>query len=257
MNPFLLAAVTVFCFMTALFLIAVMTKDNGVVDIGWGIGFMLVAAVTMENSGTLFPKQKLLMFLIVMWGLRLASYICIRNWGKPEDFRYAQWRKQWGDKVLVNSFLRIFMLQGFIMLVMCLPIIIVNSTPRTLDLKSLYPIGGGLWAIGFFFESLADLQMFYFKDNVAHEGHIMNKGLWKYSRHPNYFGEALMWWGIFIVSIPSGYWYFTVWSPALITFLLLKVSGVTLLEKKYEGNDAYSDYKRRTSTFIPWFPKQI
>lgn len=256
MNTYLLSAVCIFGFMCLLFLLAAAKKDNGLADIGWGLGFILVAWVTFEFSTTNLPKQRLLLLMVTLWGVRLASYLTIRNWGKPEDFRYANWRKEWGNKVLLNSFLRVFMLQGVVMWVLCLPLIIINSTPKTFHLESLYFVGAIIWAIGFFIEGISDYQMLCFKDNPAHKGHVMQKGLWRYSRHPNYFGEALVWWGIFLVAVPSGYWYISIASPVLITFLLLKVSGVTMLEKKYEGNDAYSEYKRKTNAFIPWFPKQ-
>lgn len=256
MNPYLLAAATIFVFMVLMFIIATLLKKNSVVDAGWGIGFILVAAVTMLQNHPALPKQRLIMFLIVLWGCRLASYIAIRNWGKPEDYRYADMRRRWGKDVTWRAFLQIFMLQGAIMFIVALPIIVINSTPRTDFSDWLYGIGVGLWVIGFFTESLADHQMFFFKEDPHHEGKIMDKGLWKYSRHPNYFGEALQWWGVFVIAIPSGMWYVSIISPIVITFLLLKVSGVALLEQKYDGNDKYAEYKRKTSAFIPWFPKQ-
>jgi steroid 5-alpha reductase family enzyme len=255
MEPFLLSAFCIFCFMCLLFMIAQVKQDNGIVDGGWGIGFVLVAALTLSQYGHYYPKQKLTMFLVALWGLRLASYIIIRNWDKPEDFRYAKWRQEWGDKFIVRSFLQVFMLQGVIMFITCLPVIVINSTGHTRSLASLYPVGAGVWLLGFCFESIADHQMFFFKENPNNSGKVMNKGLWKYSRHPNYFGEALQWWGIFIISIPSGMWYVSALSPLTITFLLLKVSGVTMLEKKYEGNDKYEEYKSKTNAFIPWLPK--
>lgn len=255
MNPFLLSAATIFVFMLIMFFIALLLKNNGVADIGWGIGFILVAAVTMEQNFPSLPKQRLLMFLIVLWGCRLASYVTIRNWGKPEDFRYANWRKEWGNTVIWRSFLQVFMLQGAIMFAIALPIIIINSTPSTDFSDWLYGLGAGLWVVGFFFESVADHQMFFFKEDVHNKGKVMDKGLWRYSRHPNYFGESLQWWGVFVLAIPSGMWYISIISPVLLTFLLLKVSGVSLLEKKYDGNDKYAEYKRKTNAFIPWLPK--
>ncbi len=151
--------------------------------------------------------------------------------------------------------MQVFMLQGAVMFIVALPIIIVNHTTTTDKSDWLYPAGAGLWLIGFCFESIADHEMFFFKENVNNAGKVMSKGLWRYCRHPNYFGEALQWWGIFIIAIPSGHWYIAILSPITITYLLLKVSGVTLLEKKYEGNDAYTEYKRKTNAFIPWLPK--
>jgi len=255
MNAYLLAAATIFTFMTVLFFVALFLKNNSIADIGWGVGFIVVTAVTLGLNHPVLPKQRLVMFLIALWGCRLASYIAIRNWGKPEDFRYANWRKEWGKNVVWRSFLQVFMLQGLIMFIISLPILVINSTPPTDFSEWLYPFGAGVWVIGFFFETVADHQMFFFKEDAKNKGKVMNKGLWRYSRHPNYFGEALQWWGIFTIAIPSGMWYVSLISPMVITFLLLRVSGVTLLEKKYEGNDAYSAYKRNTSPFIPWRPK--
>lgn len=258
LHPLGLSGLCIFGFMCTMFVVALILKKNSIVDSAWGVGFIIVCTVTLlQNKGENYPaKQTLMMFIVALWGLRLASYIAIRSWGKPEDFRYAQWRKQWGKNVVWRSFLQVFMLQGIIMFIISLPIIVVNSTPHTTWGGSLYPIGAVIWLIGFICESVADHQMFFFKEKKSNHGRVMHHGLWKYSRHPNYFGETLVWWGIYIVSIPSGYWYITIISPVVITFLLLKVSGVTLLEKKYDGNDEYALYKQKTNAFIPWLPKK-
>ncbi len=258
MNPFLLSALCIFGFMCVMFVIALIKKDNSIVDTGWGIGFIIVAVVTLSVYGDGIFKQRLVSYLVVLWGLRLSLYIGIRNWGTPEDFRYANWRKQWGNNVVWRSFLQVFMLQGVIMFINSLPVVIVNSGPFVLrKYIALSIIGTAIWFVGFLFEGLADKQMFDFKsDRHPHKAKVMNKGLWKYSRHPNYFGEALMWWGIFLLAIPSGHWYISILAPLTITYLLLKVSGVTLLEKKYEGNDEYELYKKHTNAFLPWFPKR-
>ncbi|HWB62682.1 MAG TPA: DUF1295 domain-containing protein, partial [Chitinophagales bacterium] len=225
--------------------------------VGWGVGFIIVAYVTYACFGHFRPRQKLITFLVTIWGLRLALYILIRNWGKPEDFRYAQWRKEWGKNVVWRSFLQVFMLQGVIMFINTLPIVIVNASQHgNRALADVYAAGSLVWGIGFIFEAVGDWQMYMFKTN-RHKHGIMKTGLWKYTRHPNYFGEALMWWGIFLIAIPSGQWYISILAPVTITFLLLRVSGVTLLEKKYEGNDDYSNYKRSTNAFIPWLPKKL
>jgi steroid 5-alpha reductase family enzyme len=255
MDPLLLSALCIFCFMCLMFFIALVKKDNSIVDVGWGIGFILVAYITFFFCGQGRLHQKLVTFIVQIWGLRLALYILIRNWGKPEDFRYAQWRKEWGQHVVVRSFFQVFMLQGLIMFINTLPIVIINSTPVIhKSLEWLYPVGSGIGFIGFFFEAVGDWQMYMFKNN-PHKHGVMNTGLWRYSRHPNYFGEAVQWWAMFLLAIPSGRWYISILAPVTITFLLLRVSGVTLLEKKYDGNDDYSQYKRSTSSFIPWFPK--
>ena len=140
MNPFLLSALCIFCFMSFMFVIALIKKDNSIVDIGWGIGFIVVALVTFFYFGYERRSQRLVTFLTIVWGTRLAVYILIRNWGKPEDFRYAQWRKDWGKNVVVRSFFQVFMLQGCIMFINTLPIVIVNSAPRIVypHLKGLY-----------------------------------------------------------------------------------------------------------------------
>ena len=258
MNPFLLSALCIFSFMSLMFIIAQLKRDNSVVDVGWGLGFIIVTAVTYFVYGDERFHQKIIVYLVIVWGLRLSVFICTRNWGKPEDFRYANWRKEWGKNVVWRSFLQVFMLQGAIMFINLLPVIVMNTDVSiNKAYKSLYPIGTAVWCIGFFFEALGDWQMYMFKTDTHHRKiHVMNRGLWRYTRHPNYFGEALMWWGIFLLAIPSGKWYLSVLSPITITFLLLRVSGVTMLEKKYEGDDEYSKYKQETSAFFPWFPKK-
>ena len=239
-----------------MFILAQIKRDNSIVDVGWGIGFIIITAVTYFVYGDERFHQKLVSYLVIMWGLRLSIYIGIRNMGKPEDFRYANWRIEWGNNFLVRSFFQVFMLQGLIMFINVLPIIIVNNDLTILkSYKFLYPIGCGIWCIGFFFEAVGDMQMYLYRTGHHKKEAIMNTGLWRYTRHPNYFGEAMMWWGIFLLAIPSGLWYVSVIAPITITFLLLKVSGVTMLEKKYDGNDAYSLYKKNTSAFFPWFPK--
>ncbi len=256
MNTYLLAFLVIFLFMSAMYLLSLWKKDMSIADCGWGLGFVLVAVITFFLNGEDRFHQKIVTYLVFIWGLRLSFYITMRNWGKPEDFRYANWRRQWGDTLIWRSFLQVFMLQGAIMFVNLLPVLVVNDGGSImLSYKALYPIGCVVWGIGFLFEAVGDWQMYMFKTGHHRKHAIMNTGLWRYTRHPNYFGEAVMWWGIFLLSIPSGGWYISVWGPVTITYLLLRVSGVTMLEKKYEGDDAYSEYKRNTSAFFPWFPK--
>lgn len=249
-----LSALLVFIFMTVLFLIAQVIKNNSIVDIGWGIGFIVIAVAGMIASEIYAPRQLLLSAMILCWGLRLAVYIFIRNKGKGEDYRYRQWREEWGRHVVWRSFLQVFMLQGFIMLLIALPLMAVNASPAN-TLTWIDVAGFLVWSVGFYFEAVSDYQMMQFKKEPGSKGKIMTRGLWKYSRHPNYFGEALLWWGIFLVSISAGYWWISIISPALITFLLLKVSGVAMLEKKYKGNAEFEAYAERTSAFLPLPPK--
>lgn len=227
-------------------------------DVGWGIGFIIVTLVTLIVYGDENFHQRLVSYLVMVWGLRLSIYIGIRNLGQPEDFRYANWRRQWGTHIALHSFFQIFLLQGVVMFINTLPVVVVNTDSVIMkSYKVLYPVGCAVWAVGFLFQSLGDLEMYMFKsDTHPHKKKILSSGVWKYTRHPNYFGEAVMWWGIFLLAIPSGQWYISVLAPLTITFLLVRVSGVTMLEKKYEGNEEYAEYKKRTPAFIPWFPKQ-
>jgi steroid 5-alpha reductase family enzyme len=251
----LLSSFVIFAYMTLFFLIAQALKDNSIVDIGWGIGFVVLSASLLYQSELISPRQWLLFVLVVLWGIRLSTHIFIRNHGKPEDFRYANWRKEWGKYVVIRSFLQVFMLQGFFMFIIALPIMMVKiSEPSSLQLMDF--IGLAVWLVGFYFEVIGDYQMVQFKKNPLNKGKFITTGLWKYTRHPNYFGECIMWWGIFIISIPVGNIFVSVISPLVLTWLLTRVSGVSMLEKKYEGNKAFEEYAKKTPAFVPWFPKQ-
>jgi len=268
-----------------MYLLALRLKDNSIVDIGWGIGFIIVALATLIDGETFYPRQLLITAIIIVWGLRLAIYIFIRNRGKGEDFRYKAWRKEWGKTIYWRSYLQVFMLQGAIMFVIALPVMQINSSASA-ELGIADFIGVVIWLIGFLFEAIGDGQMMRFKKKQSltptlsassalrtpspkGEGNrnvnlgegtnpkqIMRSGLWKYTRHPNYFGESLLWWGIFIIAIGAGNLFISLISPVLLTFMLLKVSGVAMLEKKYTGNAEYDEYIRKTSAFVPMPPEK-
>ena len=244
-------------YMTAWFAAAMVKKDNSIADIAWGLGFVLVAAVTFLKRGSLFLPL-LVTGLVAVWGGRLAFHILLRNRKRGEDPRYAAWRRSWGRSFVWRSYLQVFLLQGFFLLVISSPVVLVNTGRN-------YPYSGTdlqlmagflLWCAGFFFEAVGDAQLARFKRDPANKGKIMDRGLWRFTRHPNYFGESLMWWGIFLLALEVPYGWTTVVSPLLITFLLVRVSGVPLLEKRYAGNVEYQAYARRTSVFIPWLPKK-
>ena len=251
----LYSAIAIFIYMAIVFVLAAVIKNNSIVDVAWGIGFMIVAIFTFFLEKGFTVRQILVTALVFIWGTRLATHISIRNRGRGEDFRYAQWRKEWGRWFILRSFFQIFMLQAVLLLVIAYPVMLVNHSQER-RMTCLDVIGAILWLVGFFFESVGDFQLLKFKQNPENKGKIMSKGLWRYTRHPNYFGEALMWWGIFIIVLSVKNGWTGVISPVLITFLLLRVSGVILLEKKYEGNKEFEEYARRTSAFIPWFPKK-
>lgn len=249
------SALAVFAYMTGLFVVALVRKDNSLADIGWGLGFILVAALTFFIEPGFTLRSLLVTGLVVIWGLRLAVYVFIRNTGRCEDFRYAKWRREWGRRFILRSYLQVFLLQGLLMLIIVYPVVLVNRTadgPWT----AWDVLGAALWLLGFFFESVGDFQLLRFKRDPASKGKIMTTGLWATTRHPNYFGEATQWWGLFVIALSVRFGWTAVVSPVTITFLLLRVSGVTRLEKKYEGNPEFAAYARATSAFIPRKPRK-
>ena len=253
-----ISAVLIVVFMSAVFILSLWRRDNGMVDVAWGIGFLLVALATYFLSEIETIRKALLTALIIVWGTRLALRIYLKNRGKPEDFRYRKWREEWGRTFVVRSFLQIYLLQGIVMFFVALPIIITNTLGGPTSLGILDFFGLSLWLLGFFFEARGDYELDRFlRDPARRPGSIMTSGLWRYTRHPNYFGEATMWWGLALIALSVGpYGSLAFISPVLITFLLLKVSGVPMLEAKWAGNPGFEAYKRRTSVFIPWFSRQ-
>lgn len=248
-------ALAVVLYMTLLFLLALRMKDNSIVDIGWGPGFVLVAALTFFWEPGFEARHALVSALTLVWGARLGVHIWLRKRGKPEDFRYAAWRKSWGRSFVLRSFFQIFMLQAVLLLLVSWPVWWVNLS-RGRGLTWLDAAGAAVWLVGFFFEAAGDAQMERFKRDPANRGRIVASGLWRLSRHPNYFGEVTMWWGLFLVALGAPLGFTAVVSPALITFLLLRVSGIPMLERKYAGRPDWEDYARRTSAFFPWLPKK-
>jgi len=221
-------------------------------DIGYGIGFLVFIYATALQAPTLFLFQYVLLALVTVWGVRLAVRIFAKNKGKSEDFRYKNWREQWGKTFVVRSFFQIYLLQGSIIALVASPIVLALIFGTGDSLALLFFCGVLLWCIGFFFETVGDYQLDAFIHNPQNKGGIMMSGLWSYTRHPNYFGESMIWFGITFASIAvTPVALFGIISPLLITFLLLKVSGVPLLEKRWEGNAQWEKYKNRTSVFIP------
>lgn len=253
MSIYFILGVILFFYMCFWYFIAILKKRNDVADIAWGLGFVLMAW-----SSFYFSNFSLIAFIVnifvTIWGLRLSSHIYLRNRNKYEDSRYLVWRQEW-KYFYLRSFFQVFLLQGLLLFLIVYPVIFINeNAPSAFNL--FYTLGIFVWIFGFIFESVADWQLKNFISNPENKGKIMQTGLWKFSRHPNYFGEVTMWWGIFLIAIFLPYGFYTIFGPLTITFLILFVSGVPMLEKKYEGNLDFEDYKKRTSRFIPWFPKQ-
>ncbi|MFW9917837.1 MAG: DUF1295 domain-containing protein [Candidatus Thorarchaeota archaeon] len=256
----LLSAVFLFLYLNLWFILALIFKDNSIMDYAWGTGFILVAIVSLlagEVADDLNLRSLIVTALVTLWGLRLALYIFLRHRGKGEDWRYKKWREDWGKWFVPRSYLQVFMLQGILLMIIAAPIIVVNSVSDS-DLTAVDLLGVLVWLIGFFFEAAGDWQLSQFKKDPNNKGKIMTTGLWKYTRHPNYFGEVTMWWGIFLMALlvefPLGL--ASIIGPAVITFLILRVSGITMLEAKYKGNPDFEAYAQRTSAFFPWFPKK-
>ena len=246
----------VFVYMTLWWLVATALKRNDLADVAWGLGFPAVGLAEIAATwGRVPPVLVLLTALTAVWGVRLAWHIGARRRGTPEDFRYAQWRTEWGRTVVWRSYLQVFLLQGVFMLMISSPIIVAAAAPPG-PLGVLPWLGAAVWLAGVLIEAVADAQLAAFKRDSANKGHIMDRGLWNWSRHPNYFGESLLWWGVWIGCLGAPWGWIAVVGPVTITFLLLKVSGVPLLEKHYEGNAAYQEYARRTSIFVPLPPKK-
>jgi len=254
MNYFLTLGVVLFLYMSFWFVMSVAKKRNDVADTAWGLGYVLLAWVSFfvgEAHGT---RGLLVGLLVSIWGIRLAWHIHRRNKGKAEDYRYAKWRQEWGKWFYFRSYGQVYLLQGALLFVIVLPVLFINNSLDT-SLNYLDFVGLAVWIVGFIFESLGDAQLARFIKYSANKGKLMQGGLWKYTRHPNYFGEVTMWWGIWIIalSVADGVW--GIVGPLTITFLILKVSGIPMLEKKMEENPEFAEYKKRTSVFVPWFPK--
>lgn len=247
-----IVALIILVYVHLVFVIALLIKDNSIMDIAWGTGFVLVSLVLLFYTDLISSRLLIITGLITVWGARLSGYIYVRNRKRGEDYRYKNWREKWGENRVIKSYLQVFLLQGFIMLILCLPLIRIASVqPQPLTIFDF--AGMLLWVVGFTFEAVGDYQLRKFKARPENKGKIMTSGLWHYTRHPNYFGEAVLWWGLGLlaVSLPLGW--LSLISPLTITILLLRVSGVTLLEKKYNDNPEYQRYKQQTPAFFPKF----
>jgi steroid 5-alpha reductase family enzyme len=249
------AALAVMGGMTALWLVSLPLRNASIIDVAWGPAFLLQAVVYALVTDGSPARSTLVLALVGAWALRLALHIGSRNAGKGEDFRYAAWRREAGGSWWWQSFLKVFALQGALSLVIGLPLLAAMSGgPETLTW--LDGAGAAVWTIGFAFEAVGDWQLRAWLRDPANRGRTLRTGLWRYTRHPNYFGDATQWWGLWLIAVAAGGWW-TVFAPALMTFLLVRVSGVGLLEQTIpDRRPDYADYLRTTSAFIPWFPKE-
>jgi steroid 5-alpha reductase family enzyme len=252
----ILTAATVFVFVTLLFVLSVILQRNDVADVAWGVGVVLarIPAYVLSGEGSFIAS--LVLGLACVWGARLSLRIFLRNRKKGEDFRYRVWRESWGRFFFVRSYIQIYLLQGFLMLVVGYPLIHVSLFAGDATVPGLVWLGALVWAVGFFFEVVGDYQLDRFMGTSHAPGTVLTSGLWRYTRHPNYFGEVTMWWGIglMVLTIPHGV--FALIGPLTITFLILKVSGIPLLEKKFADNPLFQKYACETSVFFPLPPRR-
>lgn len=241
--------------MALLWLISVAARDASVIDIFWGIGFALIAWLPLALGAAPTLRKGLVGLLATVWGLRLAAHLAWRNVGRGEDFRYRAMRRHHGRLFPLASLYLVFGLQGALMWVISLPIQAVQSAAAAPPLGRWDAVGVTLWVLGFALESVADQQLARFRSDPANAGKVLDRGLWRYTRHPNYFGDAVVWWGLFGFAAAVGAWWTAV-GPLLMTVLLLRVSGVPLLERTLrETKRGYAEYTSRTSAFLPWPPR--
>ncbi len=254
MNYYTTLALILFVYMSLWFVYSLVKKRNEVADVAWGLGFVLLAWVSLFLSQDFGLRSILVNILVSVWGLRLAIHIHSRNKGKAEDYRYLAWRKEWGKWFYLRSYMQVYLLQGFLLYLIVFPILMIHSRPGS-SLGWLDLVGVFVWLFGFYFESVGDAQLARFIKNPENKGKLMQTGLWAYTRHPNYFGEVTQWWGIWLIalSIPNGW--MSIIGPITITFLILKVSGIPLLEKKMAENPDFAEYKKSVSLFFP-LPKK-
>ncbi len=244
--------------MTGLWLLSLARRDASVVDPFWGMGFIIVTWFTLASTppAQSVERSGLLAALTTIWGLRLSLYLLWRNWGQGEDRRYRAMREHHGSRFWWVSLLTVFLLQGVILWIVSLPIQAVMLNPESQPIGWLDFVGAALWSVGLFFEAVGDLQMSRFQADPNNMGLVMDRGLWRLTRHPNYFGDFCIWWGLYLVASAGGAAW-TIFSPLLMSCLLLKVSGVTLLEKTItHRRPGYAAYQARTSEFIPWLPRK-
>ncbi|HAC56704.1 TPA: steroid 5-alpha reductase [Candidatus Saccharibacteria bacterium] len=258
-TDFVLCGVVAAAFMSLVFLYAERIKRYDLVDAAWGMTFIVVALFSffMQRGSVLdFDLQLIVTTLVVLWGGRLTWHILRRiQDSKTEDARYVELRKRWKGNVRFNTYTRIYLVQALLALFISVPVIHINLFAGG-NISAFAWLGVLVWVIGFCFEVVGDQQLGSFVSQPENKGKLMTGGLWKYSRHPNYFGELTQWWGIFIICLTIPYGLVGIIGPVLISYLILFVSGVSLSEKRFEGRTGWDAYRKRTSALIPLPPRK-
>lgn len=253
----LYTAIAVFVYVSAWYVASLVLRDASIMDTAWGPGFLLVFAVAWATEPVLHWRPAILAALVAAWALRLAAHIHTRNRNRGEDPRYAAWRVEAGRSWWWRSFFKVFALQGVILWAVSAPLVVVATTPGPPGLTPWDVVAVAFWLVGFGFEAVGDAQLAAFRRDRRNRGRIMDRGLWRYSRHPNYFGECVLWcgYGLAALAVPGGW--MTLFGPALMVWLIIRVSGVTMLERLLTASrPGYAAYVARTPAFFPWFPKE-
>jgi steroid 5-alpha reductase family enzyme len=252
---YLIGGLVILSLMFLLWLASLALKNASIVDMFWGTGFVIAAWAYAQMTPFADPVRRyFLLALVTVWGLRLSYYILRRNWGKPEDFRYAKWRAETGAPWWWQSLFRVFLLQGVLMWIISIPLLAAQLRPG-LPFGAIDLLAVIVWGIGFLFEALGDWQLARFKAIPHNRGQVMTQGVWRYTRHPNYFGDAAQWWGYYLFALAAGGWW-AILGPILMTLFLVRVSGVALLEKTMSTRPGYAEYAARTSAFLPLPPRR-
>jgi len=251
------ALIVILSIMILLWLISIRIKNVSIVDLFWGSGFAVICLFYFLNTEGFEIRKILILILVVAWGLRLSAYLIWRNYGKGEDFRYRKFRKDYGDhRYWWISFFQTFLLQGILMWLISAPLLGAQFYSLGDKLGIFDFMGVLIWTIGVLFETGGDIQLARFKTDPANKGKVLDKGFWRYTRHPNYFGDAAAWTGFGFICLAAGS-YLPVLGSVLMIVMIIRVSGVALLEKSLkETKPEYREYVEKTSAFIPWFPKK-
>jgi len=255
-----------FLYLVIAFIVGTVKKNNGLMDVFYGPGYFVIAVSSLIlyfiANNEINIRQIIVTLLVFIWALRLATYVYIRNRGKPEDYRYQAMRRRWKTNIVLKSFIRVYIFQGIVIFIVSFPVWFINiinnySVESFLDFFGITLwLGGIIWLIGFLFETIGDYTLYKFLQKPENKGEIMDRGVWKLSQHPNYFGEVTQWWGIYVIALGAPFGFITILGPIFITYMIIKVSGIRLLDKRFESDEKYADYKKRTSVFFPWFPKK-
>lgn len=248
-HPYFIALLVILGVGVVSWLVSVIKKDVSFVDSLWSLFFLIAAAVFAIEAQALSVKGMLVLALVAIWSLRLSIYITARNWGEPEDYRYQTIRANNEPGFAFKSLYIVFGLQGVLAWLIALPLLPAITSDASLNLLDFAALL--LWIVGFVFEAGGDYQLAKFKARKDNEGQVLNTGLWRYTRHPNYFGDFCIWWSFFLFALASGGWW-SIASPLLMSILLLKVSGVAMLEKTISTRrPKYAEYIRSTNAFFP------